>query len=102
MNIENVIHNENLTVKPIPQKILYCKTCKSTKTPAPIMQQSVGDTSYIKAQPGRFSLWRDTTTATPVLTLAQATSQGFESADQEIKALSVEGYIQEALTQAAA
>jgi hypothetical protein len=41
------------------------------------MQQSAGDTSYIKAQPGRFSLWRDTTTATPVLTLAQATSQGF-------------------------
>jgi hypothetical protein len=25
----------------------------------------------------RFSLWRDTTTSTPVLTLAQATSQGF-------------------------
>ncbi len=47
------------------------------RTPAPIMQQSVGDTSYIKAQPGRFSLWRDTTTAIPVLTLAQATSQGF-------------------------
>ena len=41
------------------------------------MQQSAGDTSYIKAQPGRFSLWRDTTTSTPVLTLAQATSQGF-------------------------
>jgi hypothetical protein len=41
------------------------------------MQGSAGDTSYIKAQPGRFSLWRDTTTATPVLTLAQATSQGF-------------------------
>ncbi len=47
------------------------------KTPAPIMQQSVGDTSYIKPQPGRFSLWRDTTTSTPVLTLAQALSQGF-------------------------
>ena len=47
------------------------------KEPAPIMQGSAGDTSYIKAQPGRFSLWRDTTTATPVLTLAQATSQGF-------------------------
>jgi hypothetical protein len=43
------------------------------------MQQSVGDTSYTKAQPERFSLWRDTTTATPVLTLAQATSQGFIS-----------------------
>ena len=41
------------------------------------MQQSAGDTSYIKDQPGRFSLWRDTTTSTPVLTLAQATSQGF-------------------------
>jgi hypothetical protein len=41
------------------------------------MQASAGDTSYIKAQLGRFSLWRDTTTATPVLTLAQATSQGF-------------------------
>jgi hypothetical protein len=41
------------------------------------MQQSAGDTSYNKDQPGRFSLWRDTTTATPVLTLAQATSQGF-------------------------
>ena len=41
------------------------------------MQQSAGDTSYIKEQPGRFSLWRDTTTATPVLTLAQATSQGY-------------------------
>jgi hypothetical protein len=41
------------------------------------MQQSSGDTSYIKAQPGRFSLWRDTTTSTPVLTLSQATSQGF-------------------------
>ena len=41
------------------------------------MQQSAGDTSYIKDQPGRFSLWRDNTTSTPVLTLAQATSQGF-------------------------
>ena len=29
MNIENEIHNENLTLKPIPAKILYCKTCKS-------------------------------------------------------------------------
>jgi hypothetical protein len=41
------------------------------------MIQSAGDTSYIKEQPGRFSLWRDTTTTTPVLTLAQATTQGF-------------------------
>ena len=46
------------------------------KTPAPpIMQQSAGDTSYIKDQPGRFSLWRDNTNSTPVITLAQATSQ---------------------------
>ena len=29
MNIENVIHNENLTLKPILPKIVYCKTCKS-------------------------------------------------------------------------
>ena len=29
MNIENEIHNENLTLKPIPPKILYCKTCKT-------------------------------------------------------------------------
>ena len=29
MNTENVIHNENLTLKTIPPKILYCKTCKS-------------------------------------------------------------------------
>jgi hypothetical protein len=47
------------------------------KTPAPISQSSTLDTSYIKEQPGRFSLWRDNTTATPVLTLEQATSQGF-------------------------
>ena len=47
------------------------------KTPAPIMQQSAGDTSYIKEQPGRFSLWRDNTNSTPVITLAQATTQGF-------------------------
>jgi hypothetical protein len=47
------------------------------KSQVPILQTSTLDTSYIKEQPGRFSLWRDTTTATPVLTLAQATSQGF-------------------------
>ncbi len=29
MSTENLIHNENLTLKPIPPKILYCKTCKS-------------------------------------------------------------------------
>ncbi len=39
--------------------------------------QSTGDTTYIKEQPGRFSLWRDTTTATTVITLAQAMAQGF-------------------------
>jgi hypothetical protein len=67
--------------QPIPikpkKKRRYKRINVLPKTPAPIMQQSAGDTSYIKAQPGRFSLWRDTTTATPVLTLAQATSQGF-------------------------
>jgi hypothetical protein len=41
------------------------------------MQQSAGDTSYIQDQPGRFSLWRDNTTLSPVITLAQATTQGF-------------------------
>jgi hypothetical protein len=41
------------------------------------MHQSAGDTSYIKEQPGIFSLWCDNPTATPVITLAQATSQGF-------------------------
>ncbi len=34
-------------------------------------------TSYIKDQLGRFSLWCDNTNSTPVITLAQATSQGF-------------------------
>ena len=29
MNIENVIHNENLTLKPLPPKILYCSVCKT-------------------------------------------------------------------------
>ena len=65
-----------LPIKP-KKKRRYKRINVLPKTPAPIMQQSAGDTSYIKAQPGRFSLWRDTTTATPVLTLAQATSQGF-------------------------
>jgi len=31
MNIENVIHNETLTLKPIPPKILYCKTCNECR-----------------------------------------------------------------------
>ena len=39
--------------------------------------QSAGDVSYIKEQPGRFSLWRDTTTSTSVIILAQATTQGY-------------------------
>jgi DNA-directed RNA polymerase subunit RPC12/RpoP len=29
MDIENVILNENSTLKPIPPKTLYCKTCRS-------------------------------------------------------------------------
>ena len=29
MNIENVILNENLTLKPLPPKILYCSGCKT-------------------------------------------------------------------------
>ena len=65
-----------LPIKP-KKKRRYRRINVLPKTPAPIMQQSAGDTSYIKEQPGRFSLWRDNTTATPVLTLAQATSQGF-------------------------
>jgi hypothetical protein len=66
-----------LPIKP-KKKRKYRRINVLPKTPAPqIMQQSAGDTSYIKDQPGRFSLWRDTTTSTPVLTLAQATSQGF-------------------------
>ena len=67
--------------QPIPikakKKRRYKRINVLPKTPAPIMQQSAGDTSYIKEQPGRFSLWRDSTTSTPVLTLAQATTQGF-------------------------
>jgi len=65
-----------LPIKP-KKKRKYRRINVLPKTPAPIIQQSAGDTSYIKEQPGRFSLWRDNTTATPVLTLAQATSQGF-------------------------
>ena len=67
--------------QPIPikakKKRRYKRINVLPKTPAPIMQQSAGDTSYIKEQPGRFSLLRDSTTSTPVLTLAQATTQGF-------------------------
>ena len=77
--ISIIIKNDIQQPPPITpkKKRRYKRINVLPKTPAPIMQQSVGDTSYIKAQSGRFSLWRDTTTATPVLTLAQATSQGF-------------------------
>ena len=77
--ISIIIKNDIQQPPPITpkKKRRYKRINVLPKTPAPIMQQSVGDTSYIKAQPGRFSLWRDTSTATPVLTLAQATSQGF-------------------------
>ena len=50
---------------------------KTPLPPAPMMQKSAGDVSYIKEQPGRSSLWRDNTNSTPVITLAQATTQGF-------------------------
>ena len=77
--ISIIIKNDIQQPPPITpkKKRRYKRINVLPKTPAPIMQLSAGDTSYIKAQPGRFSLWRDTTTATPVLTLAQATSQGF-------------------------
>ncbi len=65
--------------KPTPIKPKKEKKCKRInvlpKTPAPTIKQSAGDVSYIKEQPGRFSLWRDNTTSTPVITLAQATPQ---------------------------
>ena len=78
--ISIVIKND--IVQPLPpikpkKKRKYRRINVLPKTPAPQIMQSAGDTSYIKEQPGRFSLWRDTTTSTPVLTLAQATSQGF-------------------------
>jgi hypothetical protein len=63
-------------IKP-KKKRRYKRISVLPKTPAPVMQQSAGDTSYIKEQPGRFSLWRDNTTLSPVVTLAQATTQGF-------------------------
>ena len=77
--ISIIIKNEFQPPPPIKpkKKRRYKRINILPKEPAPKMQGSAGDTSYIKAQPGRFSLWRDTTTATPVLTLAQATSQGF-------------------------
>ena len=77
--ISIVIKND--IVQPIPikpkKKRRYKRISVLPKTPAPVMQQSAGDTSYIKEQPGRFSLWRDNTTLSPVVTLAQATTQGF-------------------------
>jgi hypothetical protein len=77
--ISIIIKNDIVQPTPIKpkKKRRYKRINVLPNTPAPILQQSAGDTSYIKAQPGRFSLWRDTTTSTPVLTLAQATSQGF-------------------------
>ena len=74
--ISIVIRND--IVQPLPpkpkKKRRYKRIDVLPKTPAPKMQKSAaGDTSYIKEQPGRFSLWSDNTTATPVLTLAQAT-----------------------------
>ena len=77
--ISIVIKNDIQQPLPIKskKKRRYKRINVLPKTPAPIMQQSAGDTSYIKDQPGRFSLWRDNTTSTPVITLAQATTQGF-------------------------
>ena len=77
--ISIVIKNDIVQLLPPKpkKKRRYKRINKLPNTPAPIMQQSAGDTSYIKEQPGRFSLWRDNPTATPVITLAQATSQGF-------------------------
>ena len=78
--ISIVIKNEFPSQQPIKpkKKRKYKRINVLPKTTAPpIMQQSAGDVSYIKDQPGRFSLWRDNTTATPVITLAQATTQGY-------------------------
>ena len=81
--ISIVIKNDIVQPQPIKpikpkKKRRYKRINVLPKTPAPpIMQQSAGDTSYIKEQPGRFSLWRDNPTATPVITLSQATTQGY-------------------------
>jgi hypothetical protein len=75
--IKNDIQQPATLIKP-KKKRKYKRINVLPKTPAPpIMQQSAGDVSYIKDQPGRFSLWRDNPTATPVITLAQATTQGY-------------------------
>jgi hypothetical protein len=77
--ISIVIKND--IVQPLPikpkKKRKYRRINVLPKTPAPQIMQSAGDTSYIKEQPGRFSLWRDNNTTNPVITLAQATAQGF-------------------------
>ena len=77
--ISIIIKNDIQQPAPIKpkKKRRYKRINVLPKTPAPTMQQSAGDTSYIKEQPGRFSLWRDNTTLSPVITLAQATTQGF-------------------------
>ena len=77
--ISIIIKNDFQQPAPIKpkKKRRYKRINVLPKTPAPTMQQSAGDTSYIKEQPGRFSLWRDNTTLSPVITLAQATTQGF-------------------------
>ena len=77
--ISIVIKNEFPSQQPIKpkKKRKYRRINVLPKTPAPTTMQSAGDVSYIKEQPGRFSLWRDNTTSTPVITLAQATTQGF-------------------------
>ena len=81
--ISIVIKNDIVQPQPIKpikpkKKRRYKRINVLPKTPAPpIMQQSAGDTSYIKEQPGRSSLWRDNPTATPVITLSQATTQGY-------------------------
>ena len=77
--ISIVIKNEFPSQQPIKpkKKRKYRRINVLPKTPAPITMQSAGDVSYIKEQPGRFSLWRDNTTSTPVITLAQATTQGY-------------------------
>ncbi len=62
--ISIVIKNDTVqSLPPKPKKKRKHKRINILpKTPAPIMQLSAGDTSYIKEQPGRFSLWRDNPT----------------------------------------
>ncbi len=72
-----------IPIKP-KKKRRYKRINVLPKTPPPTMQQSAGDTCYIKEQPGRFSLWRDNTTLSPVITLAKATPQGFIPHQQQL------------------